>query len=333
MRSSSATASRSRPLLRRWGTGARAPQRHPERGRHRRPWPRPPRLTVDERDDDGRPGRRAARPAGRRAARRRARRRRDRCGRPPPRHKVAGSCPHVPRRASRARRCCSCSSGRGLRLGRVVVRQRRHGAVARAGRHGRRPRRWPAARCGCRSAGRPPTPTSTSPSTSCPPPSPRLAPTVSTLTATRGAGRHVAVASTRRWPPPCCVDDGHEVVGVTLKLWGGDSDTGLLLGERRRRRPPGGRPARHRPPRVQLRRRLRRPRRRARTSPTMPPGAPRTPASSATATSSSTGCCERADAARLRRGGHRAPRPRRRRLRRAAGASRAAPIGPRTRAT
>ncbi len=66
----------------------------------------------------------------------------------------------------------------------------------------------------------------------------------------------------------------------------------LLLGGRRRRRPPGRPAARHRPPRVQLRRRLRhahvvepyvgRPRR---------PGARPTRASSATGTSSSTGCC------------------------------------------
>ena len=58
-------------------------------------------------------------------------------------------------------------------------------------------------------------------------------------------------------------DAGHEVVGVTMKLWGGESDSGLLLGLRRRRRPPGRRPTRHRAPRLQLRRRLRRARRRS----------------------------------------------------------------------
>ena len=44
--------------------------------------------------------------------------------------------------------------------------------------------------------------------------------------------------------------EGHDVVGVTLKLWGGESDHRLLLGERRRRRPPRRPAARHRPPRV-----------------------------------------------------------------------------------
>ena len=65
---------------------------------------------------------------------------------------------------------------------------------------------------------------------------------------------------------------------------------GLLLGRRRRGRPPGRPAARHRPPRLQLRRRLRRPRGRRPTSPTTPRAARPTRASSATATSSSTGC-------------------------------------------
>ena len=33
-------------------------------------------------------------------------------------------------------------------------------------------------------------------------------------------------ASTRRSRPRCCVEEGHDVVGVTMKLWGGESDTG-----------------------------------------------------------------------------------------------------------
>ena len=31
---------------------------------------------------------------------------------------------------------------------------------------------------------------------------------------------------TRRWPPPLLVEAGHDVVGATMKLWGGPSDTG-----------------------------------------------------------------------------------------------------------
>ena len=78
--------------------------------------------------------------------------------------------------------------------------------------------------------------------------------------------------------------DGHDVVGVTMKLWGGESDTGVLLGERRRRRPPGGPAARHPPPRLELRRRLRGPRgRRPTSTPTAAASRP-TRASSATAT-------------------------------------------------
>ena len=56
-------------------------------------------------------------------------------------------------------------------------------------------------------------------------------------------------------------EQGHDVVGVTMKLWGGDSDTGCCSVERRRRRPARRPAARHRPPRVQLRRRLRHARR------------------------------------------------------------------------
>ena len=34
------------------------------------------------------------------------------------------------------------------------------------------------------------------------------------------------VVSTPRWRPPMLVDAGHDVVGATLKLWGGESDSG-----------------------------------------------------------------------------------------------------------
>ena len=71
------------------------------------------------------------------------------------------------------------------------------------------------------------------------------------------------------------LDAGHDVVGATMKLWGGDSRLGLLLGRRRRGRPPGGPAARDRPPRLQLHRRLRPRRGRPRTSRPTPRG--RTP--------------------------------------------------------
>ena len=57
--------------------------------------------------------------------------------------------------------------------------------------------------------------------------------------------------------------DGHDVVGVTMRLWGGESDTGCCSVVRRRRRPPRCRRPRRRTSRVQLHRRLRHPRRHA----------------------------------------------------------------------
>ena len=164
------------------------------------------------------------------------RRRRDRRPRAPQGRRQL---PRAASPASRARRCCSCSTQAGvLRVGGVVVRQRRAGAVARAGRHGRRRatrarglaaavarldhhrrRHRPAARRraaprrrrACGSAG-----------------------VVRVLVAMSG-GVDSSVAAA------LLLDAGHDVVGVTLKLWGGESRHRLLLGGRRRRRPPGRR--------------------------------------------------------------------------------------------
>ena len=80
-----------------------------------------------------------------------------------------------------------------------------------------------------------------------------------------------------------------------MKLWGGDSDSGCCSVERRRRRPSRRPAARHRSPRVQLRRRLRRGTSSSRTCVPTAGRHARTRASSATGTSSSIGCCERAD--------------------------------------
>ena len=85
------------------------------------------------------------------------------------------------------------------------------------------------------------------------------------------------------------VEQGHDVVGATLKLWGGASDSGCCsvadVDDARRVAEQLG----HRPPRLQLHRRLRASRRRPlRRRPRSRAGRP-TRASSATATSSSTG--------------------------------------------
>ena len=111
----------------------------------------------------GRPRRRAGRGRERRPRGRRTRPpgRRHRQRLPPGRRQRGAP---VPARA-RARRA-------GQR--RVELRQRRPGAVARAGRHGRATGRWPPGRCGCRSAGPPPRPTSTPRRRRCPRRSRRL---------------------------------------------------------------------------------------------------------------------------------------------------------------
>ena len=84
--------------------------------------------------------------------------------------------------------------------------------------------------------------------------------------------------------------EGHEVVGATLKLWGGPSDSGCCsvadVEDARRVAQQLG----HRPPRLQPDRRLRRARSSTPTWRPTPRAARRTRASSATATSSSTGC-------------------------------------------
>ena len=180
------------------------------------------------------------------------------------------------------------------RGGRLELRERRAGPVARARRARHRRERWPAGRCGSRSGGPPPTPTSSrrrgGPARGRRPPrgpTPR-----------RGAGMRrercsspCRAASTRRSPPRCCSRRATTSSGVTLKLWGGDCDRGCCSVADVDDARSVAAPPRHRPPRLQLRRRLRRARRGARTSPTTPPGARRTRASSATATSSSTACC------------------------------------------
>ena len=89
-----------------------------------------------------------------------------------------------------------------------------------------------------------------------------------------------------RWPSGSAATGGGghpQAVGRRLGL-------GVLLGGRRRGRPPGGRPAGPGPPRLQLRRRLRGRRWSTPMSPATPRDAPPIPASSATGTSSSTGC-------------------------------------------
>ena len=79
-------------------------------------------------------------------------------------------------------------------------------------------------------------------------------------------------------------ESGHDVVGATLKLWGGASDSGCCsvadVDDARRVAGQLG----HRPPRLQFHRRLRGLGRRPRTSPTTPRAVPPTPASSATGT-------------------------------------------------
>ncbi len=136
-----------RPAAARWRTGARPSQRHPERGRHRGHGHRRAQCGGRARIA-GRPAHPLARPPGRRAARRAARHRRDgrhRSARPD--HKIAGSC-HVcfPGVESEALLFLLDQAGH-RRVGRVVVHERGHGAVARARRDGHRPRarRWVAA--------------------------------------------------------------------------------------------------------------------------------------------------------------------------------------------
>ena len=148
-----AAAARRRP-------GAGPAQRHAERRRHRRRWR--PRCGVHRRrraDDrraavaglrdrlvDGLLDVGARRGRDRRAASTQGRR----------------LLPPLLRRASRARRSCSCSMRPACAASAgLVVHERGDGAVARARGDGHRRRRWRWRRCGCRSAGPPPRPTST----------------------------------------------------------------------------------------------------------------------------------------------------------------------------
>ena len=213
---------------------------------------------------DGRRGcGRAARPAGRRAAGRPS----PACRRDRSRRRAAQGRRHRPRllRGRRERGAAvPARPGRRVRVGGVVVRQR--GAWSRRTCWPRWAcdRDWRAARCASRSAGRPPTPTSTARSPSIPPPSPAcgrcadpLSRAVKVLVAmSGGVDSSVAAALLRRGRATTSS-------GVTMKLWGGESDTGCCsvadVDDARR----VAAAARHRPPRVQLRRRLRRARRRA----------------------------------------------------------------------
>ena len=111
------------------------------------------------------------------------------------------------------------------------------------------------------------------------------------------------------------LEAGHDVVGVTLKLWGGEADQGCCSVADVDDARSVAAPPRHRAPRLQLRRRLRRarrgalrgrPRRRAHAEPVhrvQPPPQVRPPAAPGRRP-------------RLRRRGHRAPRPHRRAARR-----------------
>ena len=187
----------------------------------------------------------AARPPGRRAARRHPRRGRDAAT---ARHKVASNChlciPGVEAEAllflldqdgvcaSAASSCASGAAEPSHVLAALGVP-----ADARA-----------AGRCGCRSAGPPPTPMSTRGASTVVPAA------VAPAAAREGPRRHDrrrrlvggGRAAGRRRPRRHRRDAA--AVGRRVRHR-------VLLGVRRRRRPAGGRPARHRPPRVQLRRR------------------------------------------------------------------------------
>ena len=195
--------------------GARAPQRHAERRRHR----------GHGRGGRASPSTSASRPSSASA----------RCatawptgcsraGRPDavetrptdaPQGRRASATSASP--ASRARRCCSCSSStasspRPASSCASGAQEPSHVLAA----HGRPRDRSRSARCGCRSAGRPPTPTSTSRSTRHPArPSPGLRERrlVKVLVAMSG-GVDSSVAAA------LLVEAGHEVVGVTHEAVG-----------------------------------------------------------------------------------------------------------------
>ena len=187
------------PLAARRRPGAGAAQRHPQRGRHRRPWPPRPRPRADDREADRRAGRRAARPAGRRPA-----------GRPSPgavetgsdgdRARSPGIC-HVCFAASRARRCCSCSTRpacapRRRRRARAAPMEPSHVLAAMGVPDGAG--RW--ARCACRSARR----TTDADVDRALEVDPRRGRPARGRARDDGSSSPCPAASTRRWPPRCC---------------------------------------------------------------------------------------------------------------------------------
>ena len=271
-RAGAAARCRRAPPDRRWRPGAGPPQRHPQRGRrggpgrraggHRGRAPRVARVgpcatgwATDcgrRSPDSSRPG--AGRPGGRHPAR------------PPRRRRVRG-------RGRAARR------GRDRRLGRCGVLQRGRRAEPGAG----RPRPRPGRRhVGVRfSLGVTTTDDDVAHALAGYPG--RRAPAK--------LGRCASwwpcpVVSTRRWPPRSLVDRlGADRRGRgDAQAVGRGVGLGVLFGGRRRGRPAGRRPAGHRPPRVQLRRRLRGRTWSIPTSPVTPRGGRPIRASSATGT-------------------------------------------------
>ena len=209
-------------------------------GRGRRPRPRPCATAW--------PTACVARPRRRRAGRAA----RPSSARPRPQPPLPGTCHLCFPGVEPPRRCCSCSTRPGCRASAASsCASGRDRAVARAGRPGRARPRSPAARCGCPSgwsttdadvdralAGRP---------------RGRRA-----VARREGARRHVRRGRLVGRGRPAGRGRPRRHRGHPESSGAATSDTGLLLGVRRRRRPPGGRPARHRPPHLQLRRRVRR---------------------------------------------------------------------------
>ncbi len=141
----------------------------------------------------------------------------------------AGHGPRLLRRGGARGTGVPAGPGRRGRLVGIELLQRRVGAVARAHGHGRASRAGPG-RFASRSGGAAPTPTSTTCSPWCPAPWPRprhrprprppggRAPLKVLVMMSGGVDSSVAAALLR--------DQGHDVVGVTHKLWGGESDSG-----------------------------------------------------------------------------------------------------------